>query len=178
LSTKAQTKTSREITLEDNMQLPNDQSGWLDLYESVLAEESAIDFDQFSYDDAWDLGNAMASTASAQALPVAMAIHFGEQKVFHRALSGASATNDDWLTRKFRAVAKHNCSSFATACKQWAGDSDYFTEGGYDRAFIALAGGAVPLRVRGSLIGAVGVSGLAGEDDHRFVIDALTVFGA
>lgn len=158
------------------MHLPTDPSGWLALHESVLAEENTIDFDGFSHDDAWDLGIAMASTAVASSLPVAMAIHFGEQKVFHRALGGSSATNDDWLLRKFRAVAKHNCSSFATACKQSASGSDYFAEGGYDRAFIALAGGAVPLRVRGSLIGAVGVSGLAGEDDHRFVVDALKAF--
>jgi acyl-CoA reductase-like NAD-dependent aldehyde dehydrogenase len=40
----------------------------------------------------------------------------------------------------------------------------------------AEAGPAVPLRVAGSLIDAVGVSGLAEEDDHRFVIDALRAF--
>lgn len=158
------------------MHLPTDAAGWLDLYESVLAEENTIDFDRFTYDDAWDLGTAMALTAVASSLPIAIAVHFGEQKIFHRALSGSSATNDDWLMRKFRAVAKHNCSSFATACKHWASGSDYFAEGGYEPSLIALAGGAVPLRVRGSLIGAVGISGLAGEDDHRFVVDALLAF--
>jgi uncharacterized protein (UPF0303 family) len=59
------------------------------------------------------LGSAMASMASAKGLPVAIAINFGEQRVFHAALPGTSATNDDWLARKIRAVAKHNCSSWA-----------------------------------------------------------------
>jgi len=81
-----------------------------------------------------------------------------------------------WTNRKFRAVAIHNCSSWALACRQRAAGADYFAESGYDRRVVALAAGAVPLRVQGSLIGAVGVSGLAGlaeEEDHRFVVDAL-----
>lgn len=64
------------------MHLPTDAAGWLDLYESVLAEENTIDFDRFTYDDAWDLGTAMASTAVASSLPIAIAVHFGEQKIF------------------------------------------------------------------------------------------------
>jgi uncharacterized protein (UPF0303 family) len=158
------------------MYLPSDQAGWRKLCESVLAEERSLNFERFSYDDAWALGSAMATNALSKALPVAIAVEFGEQRVFHRALEGASATNDDWLSRKFRAVAKHRCSSFALVCKERGDGSDYFQDGGYDRATIAVAGGAVPLRVRGSIIGAVGVSGLAGEDDHQFVVDALIGF--
>jgi uncharacterized protein (UPF0303 family) len=78
-----------------------------------------------------------------------------------------------WTNRKFRAVAIQNCSSWALACRQRAAGADYFAESGYDRRVVALAAGAVPLRVQGSLIGAVGVSGLAEEEDHRFVVDAL-----
>jgi uncharacterized protein (UPF0303 family) len=55
-------------------------------------------------------------------------------------------------------------------------DGEYFTDTGYRTADVALAGGAVPLRVRGSLIGAVGVSGLAGERDHYFVFDAMRTY--
>jgi uncharacterized protein (UPF0303 family) len=77
--------------------------------------------------------------------------------VFHAALEGSAATNDDWLARKFRAVYRHNCSSWALECQQQAMGGDY-ADSGYRQAEVALAGGAVPLRVRGSLIGAVGVS--------------------
>jgi uncharacterized protein (UPF0303 family) len=149
---------------------------WRELYAAVIAEENSLTLAQFTYADAWALGSAMVSTASAEEFPVAIAINFGEQRVFHAGLAGSSATNDDWLARKFRAVAKHNCSSWALACLYRAEQTDYFGEGGYSRADIALAGGAVPLRVAGSLVGAVGVSGLAEEDDHRFAIDALRTF--
>jgi uncharacterized protein (UPF0303 family) len=149
---------------------------WRDLHAAVIAEEDGLTLARFTYADAWALGSSMVSTASAEAFPVAIAINLGQQRVFHASLAGTSATNDDWLARKFRAVAKHNCSSWALACQYRAKQLDYFTEGGYSRADIALAGGAVPLRVAGSLVGAVGVSGLTEEDDHRFVIDALRAF--
>jgi uncharacterized protein (UPF0303 family) len=77
--------------------------------------------------------------------------------VFDAALEGSAATNDDWLARKFRAAYRHNCSSWALECQQQAMGGDY-ADSGYRQAEVALAGGAVPLRVRGSLIGAVGVS--------------------
>ncbi|KAA0080152.1 hypothetical protein CIW52_25545 [Mycolicibacterium sp. P9-64] len=160
------------------MSQPTDPAHWRELHDAVVAEEDSLTFGQFSFADAWALGSAMVSTASAEGLPVAIAINFGEQRVFHAGLPGATATNDDWLARKFRAVAKHNCSSWALACQYRASQTDYFVESGYSRADIALAGGAVPLRAAGSLIGAVGVSGLAEEDDHRFVIDALRTFMA
>jgi uncharacterized protein (UPF0303 family) len=153
-----------------------DPAHWRQLHAAVIAEEDSLTFAQFTHAHAWKLGSAMASMASAKGLPVAIAINFGEQRVFHAALAGTSATNDDWLARKIRAVAKHNCSSWALACLYRAKQADYFSEGGYSRSDIALAGGAVPLRIAGSLTGAVGVSGLAEEDDHRFAIDALQAF--
>jgi uncharacterized protein (UPF0303 family) len=146
---------------------------WGGIYTKALEEENSIDFDSFSHADAWALGSAMVTTATEHVYPVAIAIVFGEQRVFHAALKGSSATNDDWLRRKFNAVYKHNCSSYALECQQRAMGGDYFADNGYQPADIAVDGGAVPLRVQGSLIGAVGMSGLEGERDHYFVLDAL-----
>jgi uncharacterized protein (UPF0303 family) len=156
----------------------DDTSIWQRRRAAALADEEGLDFTTFDHARAWALGSSMVASAVHRGLPIAIAIAFGEQRVFHAALAGSSATNDDWLSRKFRAVAKHNCSSWALACGVRAEAADYYGEGGYARGDIALAGGAVPLRVHGSLIGAVGVSGLAEEDDHRFVIDALRAFNA
>jgi uncharacterized protein (UPF0303 family) len=153
-----------------------DPKQWQTICDRSIAEESTIDFDRFGYEDAWTLGSAMVARAAAEALPVAIAIVFGEQRVFHAALHGSAATNDDWLARKFATVAKHGCSSWAQTCRARAEGGDFFADGGYDPRDLALAGGAVPLRVRGSLIGAVGVSGLAEEDDHRLVVESLRAF--
>lgn len=163
----------RPTVESEGMDHTADTDYWQRSYEQALADEQTLDFPRFSHADAWELGQSMVSAASELRYPVAIAIKFGQQRVFHAALVGSSATNDDWLDRKFRAVAIHNCSSWALACQQRALGADYFAESGYDRRVIALAGGAVPLRVQSSLIGAVGVSGLSEEDDHRFVVDAL-----
>lgn len=157
---------------------PETTASWHDRHRSVLAEEKSIEFDRFSYSDAWALGTRLVETASRHAYPVAIGINFGEQRVFHAALEGSAATNDDWLARKFTAVYKHNCSSWALECQVRATGEDYYSDYGYRAADIAVAGGAVPLRVRGSLIGAVGVSGLESVEDHRLVIAALTAFRA
>lgn len=153
-----------------------DASVWRDARDRALSEETALDFNQFGHADAWALGGTMVSAANAAGLGVTIAINFGEQRVFHVALAGTSATNDDWLARKIRAVYKHNCSSWAMECQLAAEGRDYYGESGYRVIDIALAGGAVPLRVRGSLIGAVAVSGLTSEADHRFVVDSVTKY--
>ncbi|MCW2513816.1 MAG: hypothetical protein JWR11_2858 [Mycobacterium sp.] len=149
---------------------------WRETYEKVSAEEKLLDFDRFSYADAWALGSAMVVDAMECRHAIAIAIVFGEQRVFHAALEGSAATNDDWLARKFRAVYRHNCSSWALECQQRAMGGDYYSETGYHPADIALTGGAVPLRVRSSLIGAIGVSGLAAEEDHYFAFDAMSSY--
>jgi uncharacterized protein (UPF0303 family) len=159
------------------MNLPGDATEfWRETHERVSAEESSLDFGSFSHADAWALGSAMVAKATECHHAIAIAIAFGEQRVFHAALEGSAATNDDWLARKLRAVYKHNCSSWALECQQRAMGGDYYADSGYCAADVAPVGGAVPLRVRGSLIGAVGVSGLAGEEDHYFAFDAMTAF--
>lgn len=149
---------------------------WQAACDAALEEEKTIGFDSFDHADAWALGSRMVQAAAVHSLPIAIAIAFGEQRVFHAALAGSAATNDDWLARKFRTVAKHNCSSWATACRARARGGDFFAESGYRATDLALAGGAVPLRVRGSLIGAIGVSGLEEEEDHRLVIDSMRAY--
>jgi uncharacterized protein (UPF0303 family) len=153
---------------------PPTTQDWQDRHRSALAQEKAIDFDRFTYPDAWALGSRLVETATRHGYPVAIGINFGQQRVFHAALEGAAATNDDWLARKFRAVYTHNCSSWALECLVRATGEDYHRVYGYRTEDIAVAGGAVPLRVRGSLIGAVGVSGLASEEDHQLVVAALS----
>lgn len=154
----------------------HDSAEWYERHAAAVNEERTLGFAAFGYGHAWDLGSMMVAAAMARKLPLTIAIIFSEQRVFHAALDGSSACNDDWLARKFRAVAKHNCSSWALACQYRASRIDYYDQSGCWRDEIALAGGAVPLRVQGSLVGAVGVSGLAEIDDHRFVVDALRSF--
>ncbi|SNT33203.1 heme-degrading domain-containing protein [Rhodococcoides kyotonense] len=151
----------------------NDLSGWAREYEQVLEQEKLLDFQRFDYDDAWTVGSALAATGREKSLPIVVSIVFGDQRVFHSALAGSSAVNDDWVGWKFNVVRRHNLSSYGVGCQYRADGRNFDTDSRYDRGTFAAAGGAVPIRVAGSLVGAVGVSGLAEADDHRMVVDAL-----
>ncbi|KAF0962390.1 heme-degrading domain-containing protein [Rhodococcus sp. T7] len=149
------------------------ETQWGLIHTDVMAEVDELSFERFGYDDAWSVGGRLVDISRERNHPVAIAVVFGEQRVFHAALPGSSANNDDWLDRKFRVVRRHNTASYAIGCAQRAAGGDYFADNGYERSKFAVAGGAVPLRVRGSLIGAVGVSGLAEEEDHALVVEVL-----
>lgn len=158
---------------------------WTTEYERILEQEKGLDFSAFGYEDAWAVGSGLVATAREKSLPIVVSIMFGEQRVFHAALEGSSAVNDDWVGWKFNVVRRHNLSSYGVGCQYRAqgrsfdADSRYGTDSLYGASGFAgaggfaAAGGAVPIRVAGSLVGVVGVSGLAEADDHSMVVDAL-----
>ncbi len=128
------------------------------------------DFDSFDHDDAWRLGSSLV--ARCEGLPVTIAIHLGEQRVFHAALAGTSADNDDWVLRKIRVVRRFDRSSLEVG--EIYAEGDVFpARFGLPPSEYAPVGGAVPIRVHGSLVGVVAVSGLPSADDHAHALAAL-----
>ena len=71
-----------------------------ELLDELAAQESRLVFDHFDEDTAWALGVSLREAALAAALPVAISIRRNGQRLFHAALPGSSADNDDWLARK------------------------------------------------------------------------------
>jgi uncharacterized protein (UPF0303 family) len=140
----------------------------------VLEEQNAtIGFTRFDYDDAYRLGSALMERAAAEDLGITVTLSFGQQRVFHAARPGTTADNDDWLARKFRVVARYDVPSFLVSTKYRARGQDFNEATGLPMTEYAAAGGAFPLRVNGSTIGAVGVSGLVENLDHDLVVWAL-----
>lgn len=140
----------------------------------LLEEQNTrIGFSSFDYDDAYRLGSALMARAAADDLAITVTMSFGDQRVFHAARPGTTADNDDWLARKFRVVYRYNVPSFLVSTKYRARGQDFNVVTGLPVTQFAAAGGAFPLRVNGSLIGAVGVSGLVENLDHDLVVWAL-----
>jgi myo-inositol 2-dehydrogenase/D-chiro-inositol 1-dehydrogenase len=79
----------------------------------------------------------------------------GEHRIFHTSLDGSSALNDAWLERKFRVVRHYERSSLAVRAQYRADGEEFETNSLLDPMLYAAAGGAVPLRVHGSFVGAV-----------------------
>ncbi|HEY1106303.1 MAG TPA: heme-degrading domain-containing protein [Agromyces sp.] len=145
-----------------------------DLLRRLEAEDEELRFAAFTHDDAWELGARLRSVAAERRLPVAIAIWFGPQRVFHAALPGASADNDGWLDRKHRVVERYGKASLRVGEEFRAKGEDFDTHARLDPHEYAAHGGVVPLRLdSGAVIGAVGVSGLPQVDDHDLVVGQL-----
>jgi uncharacterized protein (UPF0303 family) len=112
--------------------------------------------------------------AAARQLPVSISIMMGDHRVFHAALPGSSADNDDWLARKFRVVRRFGHASYTVGTEYRARGKRFDDDVHFDVREYAAHGGAFPLFVRGTMVGIVGVSGLPQQDDHDLVIEVLT----
>lgn len=146
------------------------------LHATLLEQERDVQFDSFGHDDSWAVGSTLRELSAARKHPVAIAIMLGEQRVFHVGLPGSTADNDDWLARKFRVVGEFGHSSLAVGTDFKARGLSFEADSGLDVRLFAAHGGAFPLIVRDSIVGVVGVSGLAQRDDHDLVIEVLTAY--
>jgi uncharacterized protein (UPF0303 family) len=132
------------------------------------------ELEHFDVDDAWRLGSALTERCRGRGLAVAICIHLGEQRVFHAALAGTSADNDAWVDRKSRVVRRFGCSSLEVYERYAKDDPDrFFAAFALSPKAYAAAGGAVPIRVRGALVGVLAVSGLESSEDHELAVSAL-----
>jgi len=133
------------------------------------------DLDHFDLDDAWRLGSTLAEHCRGHGFPVTISIHMGEQRVFHAALLGTSADNDSWVDRKSRVVRRFGCSSHEVHERYVKGDPEaFFSAFALSPSQYAPAGGAIPIRVRGALVGVLAVSGLESTEDHELAVSSLS----
>lgn len=138
------------------------------LLDGIAADEDALSFASFTHDDAWRLGRTIRRIAREDSLPIAIDVRLGEQQVFHCGLAGSSADNDDWIARKTRTTLRFARSSLAVRLQRdLTGGFDWL-----DAAVYAVAGGCIPIRVGGAIVGTVSVSGLPDTEDHALIVRA------
>jgi uncharacterized protein (UPF0303 family) len=136
--------------------------------------EDLPEFDHFDHDDAWRIGSALVRRCREQGLPVVISITLGQQRVFHVALPGSTADNDSWVDRKANVVRRWDRSSLELARHYDVENRpDFYAAFGIDRKDYAPGEGAVPIRVRGSLVGVLSISGLESGGDHDLAVSGL-----
>jgi len=135
------------------------------------------ELEYFDHDDAWRLGTALVERCRADKLPATVAIWLGEQRVFHSAQAGSSADNDRWVERKAR-IVRHFARSSAEVHATYAADDaeSFLRHFALPIDLYFPAGGAVPLVVRGTMVGVLAISGLPGTADHDLAVEALNEF--
>lgn len=140
----------------------------------VRRQRNALELSRFAHDQAIAVGQRALRLAEDQDLPVVVDVRRGEQIVFHAALRGTTAEHDDWVRRKVNTAVRHEVPSYEFLLRQRQSGRvpDWL-----DPAEFAVAGGAVPLFIAGSVVGIVTVSGIVAspEGDHDLAMAALDV---
>ena len=148
-----------------------------DLLNHLLLEEAELQFSSFNEETAWEIGNDLMKRAVAEKLSITIDITRGEHQVFHASRPGTSADNDEWVKRKTRLVYRLGHSSFYVGQLLKSMGKSLAEVFLIPESVYAPHGGCFPVIVKGTgLVGTITVSGLAQEDDHRLVTEAIRDF--
>ncbi len=145
-----------------------------EILNTLLQQEAELQFNRFDSEVAWRLGSWIVAKARKEKLPIAVDITLSGRCLFHWSSNGASLDNEFWIERKKRSVSRFGHSSYYLGCQlaqlgQSPAERHYVDEVEY-----AFHGGCFPIILRGTgVVGAITVSGLAQEEDHDVVVEAL-----
>ena len=145
-----------------------------DILKQLLQEEQELQFIRFNEDTAWRIGSQLVERSMSKGLPVTIDITRGCHQLFHASLRGTSTDNDEWIKRKVRLVYRFGHSSFYMG--QLLKSNNKRIEEAYllPENDYAPHGGCFPVIVKDTgMIGTITVSGLAQEEDHKLVVQAI-----
>jgi uncharacterized protein (UPF0303 family) len=150
--------------------------GLTDDIAALKRQEDILQFKRFNEADAWVLGTQMQERAAERKLPLVMDIRIGIRPMFYVAMPGTTPENPDWVRRKINTVYRFEACSYRIGLEYAAKGNPFDQSRGIDPLQYAPAGGGFPIRLAGSLVGAVTVSGIPQREDHNFVAESLAVF--
>ena len=148
----------------------NDQ----ELLKELELQEQQLQFASFSNADALAIGMALYEKARERNLPIAIDVTRNGQQLFHLAMPGTSADNDQWIIRKCRLANRFQMSSFHVGtmlrCEGVTLEERFFISS----VEYAPFGGCFPIFIKDTgMIGTITVSGLPQEDDHALVVETI-----
>src|SRR5579883_1712808 len=143
----------------------------------LLLQEQEFQFTSFSNETALELGLALLDGARGRGKAVTIDITRYGQQLFHYAMSGTSADNDEWVRRKSNVVRRFGHSSYYVGLSlknagQTIEEKYLLPESEY-----AAHGGSFPLIIRDvGVVGTITVYGLPQAEDHELVVSTLREF--
>lgn len=138
---------------------------------SDLEAEPRLDLDRFVNDDAVDLGLIAVALIRERELSLAVHIRLRGDVVFVAKLGATGPDNDRWIAGKAAVVTRFGEASLLVRRRresegnmaEWDGD---------DRSAL-FAGGSLPIRVGGELVGTFTLSGEPDVIDHDVAAEAV-----
>jgi uncharacterized protein (UPF0303 family) len=148
-----------------------------ELLRALLRQEEALQFTEFTNEVAFAVGNRLVETARRQQKAVTVDICRSGQQLFHCALTGTSADNDEWIKRKNRVVNRFGHSSFYMGNLYKSKNTTIQDSALLDPREYAPHGGAFPVIVKHvGVVGTITVSGLPQQEDHQLVVQVLAEY--
>src|SRR5690348_9005826 len=148
-----------------------------ELLRTLLHQEDVLQFSEFTNETAWDVGNRLVEAARMSQKAITVDICRNGQQLFHYALPGTSADNDEWIRRKNRVVNRFGHSSFYMGNLYKSKNTTIQDSALLDHREYAPHGGSFPVIVkRVGVIGTITVSGLPQQEDHELVVSVLSEY--
>ncbi|MGR9049804.1 heme-binding protein [Halobacillus faecis] len=139
--------------------------------------ENELEFEQFTNEQALQLGMELVNYAKENGKSVAVHIEKNRLPLFTHLMDGTSEENMKWLYRKKKVVDHYNHSTqFIAARFEEMGtthnESSLLSEEEYQ-----AVGGALPIAIKGvGTVGSVTVAGLTPQMDHDYCVAGMKRF--
>lgn len=141
--------------------------------DTLEAEFATLVFPAFTEQTALHLGLTVVEMARAQAMPIVVNIRTPDRVLFHCALPGSAAINDNWARRKSNTALMFQAPSLLVQARLAAKGED-LARHGLSPTDYATNGGAVTIRTAAAgVVACVTVSGLPQVEDHRLAVAAI-----
>ena len=140
----------------------------------VEALETSLTLDTITPEILLELGTSIARKALDEKLPIGVEIRLGELCAYCFAADGVSPNTQSWIKRKL-----NTCDFFGHSTlwvhEKTGGDASLLDiKYGLNPHLATNAPGGMPLLLKGfGKVGAIAVSGLAAQQDHDLIVDAL-----
>ena len=143
----------------------------------LLAQEQSCRFQEFSNQEAIELGKLALDIAIERQLPIALEIRINDWTVFKAALPGSKPENDWWINRKARVVAMKKHSTIYERVLAEEQGIDWHKENKVEDETHAIHGGGLPIITKKQgFVGTLIISGLPQVDDHLLGVEMITEF--
>lgn len=143
----------------------------------LKVQELQLQFERFTEEDAWKLGEAMRAAALVKKHPFVIDIRVSGRKLFFTALPGSVPENENWVQRKINIVMTKHKSSYHIGRELAQNGRTLDQAMGFNPIDIAPHGGCFPIIIKNvGVVGTITVSGIPQRDDHNFVVEQICAF--
>ncbi|MGP3535999.1 heme-degrading domain-containing protein [Microbacterium sp. RD1] len=138
-----------------------------------IESEPVLDVARFDNDAAVDLGLTAVEVIDERGLNLAVRIVLHGDVVFQAKLGTTGPGNDPWLAGKAAVAEEFGEPSLLVKLRHLEAGTPFERLEGVDHDTLRAHGGAIPLRVRGELVGTITMSGEPDVLDHATAAEAV-----